>query len=155
MKKFTLLFIGTIFYLMIHGCQIDSQSTIEMSSPETSSNPATRKCVQEGYLSKPLLSPEGTPKGNLCLNPKTGKKCQEWSYFLGKCQLSDTQKNLPSSSQRSQDGSAKKKCIQDHYISEVIVSNGSVVGGECVNPRLGKRCEEWAYFQGECRLDTP
>lgn len=152
MRKLTLLLINTIC-LIISGCHTGSISTAASNSQESISNPATRRCIQEGYLSKPSFSSQGTPKGNVCLNPKTGKKCQEWSYFLGKCQLSDTQ--TLSASQASQGGAAKNKCIQDHYISEVIVSNNLVIRGECVNPRLGKRCEEWAYFRGECQLDIP
>lgn len=151
MNTLTRLFIGT--FCLIAGCHTNSISTTASNSQESTSNPATQKCIQEGYLSKPFFSSHGVPKGNLCINPKTGKKCQEWPYFLGKCQLSDTQ--TLSTPQSSQAGAAKNKCIQDHYISEVIVSKGSVVKGECVNPRLGKRCEEWAYFRGECQLDVP
>jgi len=132
-KNYTLWFLG--WFLV--GCQTE---------PVNPSNPAAQKCLQDGYVSKPVLS-----KGGVCINPKTGKKCQEWSYFLGECQLSNSPTPLlPPSKEASL---AAKKCLQEGYVSKPLVSsNGKVTGGVCVNPRLGKRCEEGAYLRGECQL---
>ena len=43
-------------------------------------NPAATQCLNDGYQLKPIIE-KGIPKGYLCVNPHTGKKCEVWDYF--------------------------------------------------------------------------
>ncbi len=49
-------------------------------------NPAATQCLNDGYQLKPIIE-KGIPKGYLCVNPHTGKKCEVWDYFHKKCDL--------------------------------------------------------------------
>ncbi|MEQ1531594.1 MAG: hypothetical protein ABL925_19955 [Methylococcales bacterium] len=73
--------------VVISSCQAADKANIKMS------NPATAKCLHDGWLSEPVLS-NGIPTDRLCINPQTGKRCPEWSYFRGECRLSNDQ-NAP------------------------------------------------------------
>jgi putative hemolysin len=49
---------------------------------------------------------------------------------------------------------AAARCLRDGYRLEFIYSpNGVPLQGLCVNAVAQAKCEEWAYFRGECRLD--
>jgi len=52
-------------------------------------NPAAQKCIQDGYEVQPIIV-NGVPQGSLCVDPATGKKCEVWQYYRGKCDLSNT-----------------------------------------------------------------
>jgi len=62
----------------------------------------------------------------------------------------DTHPNTP---QQGVANPATQKCIQDGHTSKPILSSAGVpIGHLCVNQGNGKKCEEWAYFRGECSL---
>ncbi len=49
---------------------------------------------------------------------------------------------------------AAARCLRDGYRLEFIYSpDGVPLQGLCVNDAMSAKCEEWAYFRGECRLD--
>jgi len=50
-------------------------------------NPASRKCVQDGYALQPVVGQEGVASDYNCVDRKTGKSCPEWDYFRGTCTL--------------------------------------------------------------------
>ena len=51
-------------------------------------NPACRHCVEMGYTLKPVINKKtGLVETYLCINPKSGKKCEAWSYFRNECKL--------------------------------------------------------------------
>ena len=50
-------------------------------------NPAARKCINDGFVLKPVLE-NGIPVKYLCINPETGLKCDVWDYFRNECTLS-------------------------------------------------------------------
>lgn len=59
----------------------------------------------------------------------------------------------PNTSQQGVANPATQKCVQAGYTVKPILSPAGVpVGHVCVNQKNGKKCEEWAYFRGECRL---
>jgi len=50
-------------------------------------NPAAAKCIKDGYTLE-IIEENGAPIGYLCVNKKTGMKCEIWSYFRNECHLS-------------------------------------------------------------------
>jgi putative hemolysin len=50
-------------------------------------NPASRKCVDDGYVLQPIMGQEGTVSDYNCVDRKTGASCPEWDYFRGTCTL--------------------------------------------------------------------
>jgi putative hemolysin len=75
-------------------CQLDVPLTTSLPKDKmdatTLANPATVKCLQDGYTWKAIKSPLGVPTGGLCINQETRSKCEEWAYFHGKCQFNKT-----------------------------------------------------------------
>jgi putative hemolysin len=51
-------------------------------------NPAATKCVNDGYRLEPIMK-GGVSIDYLCINPKTGKKCEAWKYFRNECKLDE------------------------------------------------------------------
>jgi len=47
---------------------------------------------------------------------------------------------------------AARKCLDDGFSLEPIISQGVMVDQFCVNKRNGNRCKVWEYFRGECSL---
>ncbi len=59
------------------------------SSPAPSlSNPAAMKCLRDGFNLEPIVT-DGVARGYLCVDPKSGKKCEIWDYYRGRCDLSE------------------------------------------------------------------
>ena len=58
-------------------------------------NPASRKCVQEGYALQPVQGPDGVVSDYNCVDRKTGKSCPEWDYFRGTCTLHEATTPAP------------------------------------------------------------
>ena len=58
-------------------------------------NPASRKCVDDGYVLQPILGQEGTVSDYNCVDRKTGKSCPEWAYFRGECTLREAAPTPP------------------------------------------------------------
>lgn len=50
-------------------------------------NPASAKCVEDGYQLINSLSANGVSSEFKCYNPKTQKQCEQWDYFRGTCVL--------------------------------------------------------------------
>ncbi len=49
---------------------------------------------------------------------------------------------------------ATQYCLEQGYHSEPILStSGMPTGHLCIHPETGQKCEEWAYFRGECQLE--
>lgn len=48
---------------------------------------------------------------------------------------------------------AARKCLEDGYDLEAVRDAAGVpIDHQCVDKTTGKRCEEWDYFRGDCRL---
>jgi putative hemolysin len=58
-------------------------------------NPASRKCVQDGYALQPVMGQEGVVSDYNCVDRKTGKSCPEWDYFRGTCTLREAATPAP------------------------------------------------------------
>ena len=71
--------------------------------------------------------------------------------LLGGCVSSTSSAETPRELQGMPNPSVKK-CLEDGYQIEDILTNGIPRGSYCVDAQSGKKCEVWAYFRGECRL---
>ena len=49
---------------------------------------------------------------------------------------------------------ADKHCVDAGYRLEYVHENGIPVDGLCINDKTGAKCRTWAYFRGECTLDS-
>lgn len=64
-----------------------SQSISSPVPSQGTANPATQKCIADGYTIETVKSSTGVPMSHICVNKKDGKKCEEWGYLRGECQL--------------------------------------------------------------------
>ncbi|WP_020589635.1 hypothetical protein [Desulfobacter curvatus] len=85
------LIIG-IFLLFIYSfacLQEEKQSLTDSRTMPTkgTANPAAAKCIEDGHTIK-IIEENGVSIGYWCVNKKTSKKCEIWSYFRGECDLS-------------------------------------------------------------------
>ncbi len=49
---------------------------------------------------------------------------------------------------------ADKHCVESGYRLEYVRQDGISVDGLCVNDETGAKCTAWAYFRGECALES-
>ena len=49
---------------------------------------------------------------------------------------------------------AEAHCVEAGHRLEYVYENGIPVDGLCINDNTGAKCASWAYFRGECRLDS-
>ncbi len=76
--------------------------------------------------------------------------------FLSGCSSSPTTHGAQSQQKprASLGNPAAARCLRDGFRLEFIYSpEGVPLQGLCVNDKAAAKCEEWAYFRGECRLD--
>lgn len=73
-------------------CKLNIVTVPLSTKPEkvTIANPATVKCLQDGYTWEPIMSSIGVPSGGVCIDKNTKNKCEEWSYFHGECYFDKT-----------------------------------------------------------------
>ncbi len=50
-------------------------------------NPAARKCLDDGYELEAVSDADGVPIDHQCVDKLTGKSCEVWDYFRGRCRL--------------------------------------------------------------------
>lgn len=67
-----------------------TQESDNVNSPTTatSANPASTKCIADGY--QLIASPSAINGVGLelrCYNPNTKRQCEEWDYYRGNCTL--------------------------------------------------------------------
>lgn len=153
----TLLFV--LWLLFSQGCDRSHVAVARTTPPMMAEmvNPAAQKCVEAGYTQAVLYSQNGVPTGMLCVNKEKGKKCEQWAYFRGECQLDADGSIIPPPNTPSQKiaNPSSRKCIEDGYTLKTLVSSKGVPTGVelCVDESTGKKCEAWAYFRGECQFD--
>ena len=81
-----------VFLILTGSCSksdLSAESRMNKENISTSSeltNPAARKCINDGFILKPVLK-HGVPVKYLCINPETGLKCDVWEYFRNECRL--------------------------------------------------------------------
>lgn len=44
-------------------------------------------------------------------------------------------------------------CLQDGHQLAPVRKDGIVQSYFCINPKIGLKCDSWAYYRGECSLD--
>jgi len=72
--------------LLAAACTTDSSSPEHTPSAQAS-NPAARKCVQDGYQLEPVRDAAGVVIDHRCVDPASGRRCEVWEYFRGTCRL--------------------------------------------------------------------
>jgi putative hemolysin len=65
----------------------NQKKTADLSATSALANPAATKCVNDGFILKPVIE-NGVTSQYLCINPGLGLKCEVWAYFRGECSLS-------------------------------------------------------------------
>jgi putative hemolysin len=54
-------------------------------------------CLDDGY-EVVKVTKDGIPARYLCIDPKTKRKCEAWSYYRGSCRLADSDGQTPPAS---------------------------------------------------------
>ncbi|MGE5122991.1 MAG: DUF333 domain-containing protein [Acidobacteriaceae bacterium] len=103
-------------------------------------NPASAFCEQQGYVSVIRTASDGSQSG-VCVFPD-GSECDEWAFFRSEC--------LPAASGGSLPNPASVFCEQQGYTLQIRTAEDGSQRGVCVFPD-GSECDEWAYFQAECK----
>ena len=62
------------------------RSTDAVREAPEMANPADVKCVEEGYQLQ-YVREDGIPIKGLCVNERTGAKCESWAFYRGECSL--------------------------------------------------------------------
>lgn len=57
------------------------------AKPLKTANPASQKCINDGYQLRAISSQTGVVSEYNCVNPINGKQCEEWAYFRQHCTL--------------------------------------------------------------------
>lgn len=80
--------IAVIFIFPVVACCGSPEATTTEKGPSATSmaNPAAVKCINDGFVLKPIQK-NGVPSHHICENPENGKKCEVWKYFRGECNL--------------------------------------------------------------------
>lgn len=80
--------LGACIYLSAAACSATehSQTPPRRAVHPQTSNPAARKCLEDGYRLRPVLK-DGLPIDHLCVDKASGKQCEVWEYYRGKCRL--------------------------------------------------------------------
>ena len=83
----------SVFVILTASCSRSDLSAESQSNKESIAaspgltNPAARKCINDGFILKPVFK-HGVPVKYMCINPETGLKCDVWEYFRNECRLS-------------------------------------------------------------------
>ena len=87
-RKKIFITLVALFLLETVGCNSPPPPSTAKPHPPSSrvADPAVRKCVDDGFSARPVME-NGVPKGYVCLNPATGKKCDAWAYYRKTCHL--------------------------------------------------------------------
>ncbi len=88
-RKLLIRVVGASVWVLVAACTCTDRHAAAQSQAEAPklSNPAARKCLEDGYELEPVLDPGGVPIDHLCVDKATGKRCEVWDYFRGKCHL--------------------------------------------------------------------
>ncbi len=71
------------FILLSSGC-----NTAKENAPTTAiANPASVRCVDDGYQLIKQDSETSVTGQYICVNPENNKQCEPWAYFRGECSL--------------------------------------------------------------------
>jgi putative hemolysin len=91
-NRFHRLFLITMaaFLAMVMACANasppEAKDPTEKKTGPTMANPAATRCLNDGHRLEPVIE-NGIPKGYLCVDPETGKKCEVWDYFHKRCDM--------------------------------------------------------------------
>jgi len=102
-KKFAHPWIALLLFLanllLLSSCQTPIPLTQKSGATAGLANPATEKCLKDGYLSQPLMT-NGVPTGGLCVDKANNRACEEWAYYRGECQFDTVAPSKPSSQKK-------------------------------------------------------
>jgi putative hemolysin len=83
--------------IALSGCAAASESA-EKPAIRTA-NPAINKCLAQGWEVQPHIV-NGVPKEYICIDPKSGRRCEAWAYFRGECPAAQPEAPRSGSGQR-------------------------------------------------------
>lgn len=69
--------------LVLMGCTQNQND----ESIVTQANPASTKCIADGYQLIKVPTANGVSSELWCYNPATKQQCEEWDYFRANCHL--------------------------------------------------------------------
>jgi putative hemolysin len=117
-------------------------------------NPASVYCEQHGGKLEIVTAADGSQSG-VCIFPD-GSECDEWAYFRGECKPGDSlTKSEPTPAPGpNMPNPASVYCEEQGNKPEIVTAADGSQSGVCVFPD-GSRCDEWAYFRGECGPAKP
>lgn len=72
--------------LVLISCVQESNGVTD-PAPMALANPASTKCVADGYQLTVVPVVRGVGSELRCYNSKNKKQCEEWDYYRGKCTL--------------------------------------------------------------------
>ena len=113
-------------------------------------NPASVFCEQHTGKLEIVTAADGS-QGGVCVFTD-GSKCDEWAYFRGECKPGDSLKKseLTPAPAANMPNPASVFCEQHTGKLEIVTAADGSQSGVCVFTD-GSKCEEWAYFRGECQ----
>ena len=106
----------------------NEQSSIVDKNEEVA-NPAAVRCEEEG----------NRVEGDDCVF-KDGSRCEQWAYYRGECSPGGESSCSPLA--HAGEGGANPA-------ASYCAGLGTIEGQDCVFAN-GERCEQWAFFRGEC-----
>ena len=140
------LFVLIVIALSVSCTQTQSSPTPQANVP----NPASVHCEQNGGKLQIVTAADGSQSGVCTFSD--GSKCDEWAYFRGECKPGDSLvKPAPTSASTSSlPNPASVYCEQNGGKLQIVTATDGSQNGVCTFSD-GSKCEEWAYFRGECK----
>jgi len=134
MWKYRIVFSLIITMLLLVGCKFNADTP----------NPASIYCEENGGTLEIREDDTGGQVG-YCVFPD-GSECEEWSFFRGDCNPSDSLNGatgLPNP--------ASVYCEENGGTLDIREDDTGGQVGYCVFPD-GSECEEWAFYREECQI---
>ncbi len=143
----------TLSLLLLSACstrtpQLGSPTATATRDPINMANPASAYCEQRGFKLEMRTTQDGSQYG-VCTF-KDDSECEEWAYYRGECKPGDMDvAPAPTATPASIANPASAYCVQHGGTSEIRTAEDGSQSGVCLFPG-GSKCEEWAFFRGEC-----
>jgi len=142
-KKILLPILVSIGMIFLSGCNLISSKDKKDSGNANMPNPASVFCEENGGTLDIRTAEDGSQSG-FCVFPD-GSECDEWAYYRGECKPGDSlnmDANMPNP--------ASVFCEENGGTVEIQTAEDGSQSGICVFTD-GSRCDEWAFFRGECQ----
>ena len=152
MKKYYLIVLMalTVSMISLTACAAAGRETPGVDQA-VMPNPASAYCEDQGYQLE-IRSAENGSQTGYCLFPD-GSECEEWAYYRGECgpfkQVTPLVPVTGETDQAVMPNPASAYCQEQGYQLEIRTEENGGQTAYCLFPD-GFKCEEWAYYRGEC-----